>query len=92
MKKIFTLKIKKQNKGFTLIETLVAVMIFTSSVLALIAIYPLVYLLLLIKTKISGTYLAQEGIEYIRNMRDSYVIYEKMILVGLVLKIKFLCV
>ena len=78
MKKIFTLKIKKQNKGFTLIETLVAVMIFTSSVLALIAILSTsLSTIVHIKQKLVGTYLAQEGIEYIRNMRDSYVIYEK---------------
>ena len=78
MKKIFTLKIKKQNKGFTLIETLVAVMIFTSSVLALIAILSTsLSTIVHTKQKLVGTYLAQEGIEYIRNMRDSYVIYEK---------------
>ena len=78
MKKIFTLKIKKENKGFTLIETLVAVMIFTSSVLALIAILSTsLSTIVHIKQKVIGTYLAQEGIEYIRNMRDSYVIYEK---------------
>ena len=53
-------------------------MIFTSSVLALIAILSTsLSTIVNTKQKLVGTYLAQEGIEYIRNMRDSYVIYEK---------------
>ena len=68
----------KQNKknGFTLIETLVAVSIFTMSIMALLVVltqgiannnYA--------KKKILASYLAQEGIEYIRNMRDTYTLY-----------------
>lgn len=62
--------------GFTLIETLVAISIFSISILAMMAVladgisdtnYA--------KTKITASYLAQEGIEYIRNMRDNYVLY-----------------
>ncbi len=62
--------------GFTLIETLVAISIFTVSILGLLAVlsqgisdtgYA--------KKKIIAEYLAQEGIEYIRNMRDTYVLY-----------------
>ena len=69
-------KILSMSKGFTLIETLVAVSIFSLSILAL-----LVVLTQSIsnnnyaKKKILASYLAQEGIEYIRNMRDTYVLY-----------------
>jgi type II secretory pathway pseudopilin PulG len=67
---------KKTNKAFTLVETLVAVSIFTVSILGLISVlasgisdtgYA--------KKKISATYLAQEGIEYTRNIRDTHVLY-----------------
>lgn len=62
--------------GFTLVETLVAVSIFTVSILGLMTVlsdgiadtnYA--------KKKIIAEYLSQEGIEYIRNMRDTYVLY-----------------
>ena len=75
MKRFFKQKNKK-NKAFTLVETLVAISIFTVSLLGLIAIlaqgitdtgYA--------KKKIIASYLAQEGIEYIRNFRDTYVLY-----------------
>ncbi|MFA6524292.1 MAG: prepilin-type N-terminal cleavage/methylation domain-containing protein [Candidatus Paceibacterota bacterium] len=65
----------QKNKGFTLVETLVAISIFTVSVLALMVIlgqgisdtgYA--------KKKMTATYLAQEGIEYMRNMRDTFSI------------------
>ena len=71
-------KIKNKNKrGFTLVETLVAITIFSTSILALLSIltggiantnYS--------KKKIIGAYLAQEGIEYLRNMRDTFVLYD----------------
>ena len=73
MKKFF----KQKNKGFTLIETLVAVSIFTLSIIALLVVltqgiadnnYA--------KRKIIAGYLAQEGIEYMRNMRDTFVLYD----------------
>ncbi len=65
-----------EAKGFTLVETLVALSIFTMSILALLSIlgqgisdtsYS--------KKKIIASYLAQEGIEYMRNLRDTYVLY-----------------
>lgn len=70
-------KISKKNTGFTLIETLVAVSIFAGSILALVAILSnsladTQYA----KKKVIATYLAQEGVEYIRNIRDSFVLYE----------------
>jgi len=67
---------KKTNKAFTLIETLVAISIFSLSVLGLMSVLAsglsnITYA----KRKMTADYLAQEGIEYIRNMRDTYVLY-----------------
>jgi len=67
----------KKSTGFTLIETLVAIMIFTTSVLALMVVLSnnlsnVNYA----KRKLIATFLAQEGVEYMRNMRDTYVLYE----------------
>jgi len=69
---------KKISGGFTLVETLIAIAIFSVSIVALMSV---------LAQGISDTgyarkktvagYLAQEGIEYIRNMRDSYVLYNK---------------
>lgn len=72
---IFKLKFS-DKKGFTLVETLVAVSIFSVSVLGLVTVlsegiadtgYA--------KQKLAASYLAQEGIECIRNLRDNYVLY-----------------
>ena len=69
----------KLTTGFTLVETLIAVSIFSFSILALMAVlsqgisdtgYA--------KKKMIAGYLAQEGIEYIRNMRDTYVLYTEV--------------
>ena len=65
----------KKNKAFTLIETLVAVSILSLSILGLLSglaggITNISY----IKQKIVATYLAQEGVESIRNMRDNYIL------------------
>ena len=68
--------LKQKNKGFTLVETLVAVSIFSLSIITTMSVlgsgisdtgYA--------KKKMVAGYLAQEGIEYIRNMRDNYVLY-----------------
>ena len=75
---------KKNNKlnksftrtGFTLVETLVAISIFTTSILGLMSV--LAYSISntnYVKQKIIASYLAQEGIEYVRSMRDTYVLY-----------------
>jgi prepilin-type N-terminal cleavage/methylation domain-containing protein len=73
--------IKQKNKGrksggFTLVEVLVAIFIFSLAITALMAalasgISDTTYA----KQKMTATYLAQEGIEYMRNMRDDYVLY-----------------
>ncbi len=70
------LKIKNNTqKAFTLVETLVAISIFSMSLVAVMTLlgqgvgdtnYA--------KRKLTAEYLAQEGIEYIRNMRDTYII------------------
>lgn len=66
----------KLTTGFTLVEALVAISIFTTSILGLMTIlgsgisdtnYA--------KNKITAEYLAQEGIEYVRNLRDTSVLY-----------------
>ena len=68
--------LKQKNNGFTLVETLVAISIFSMSILGLLSIlsggisntgYA--------KQKIIAGYLAQEGIEYVRNMRDTSMLY-----------------
>ena len=65
-----------RSRGFTLVETLVAISIFSMSIIALMSIlgggisntnYA--------KMKISASYLAQEGIEYVKNMRDTSALY-----------------
>lgn len=67
---------KKISGGFTLVETLVAITIFSLTVVATMSfmsqnIPNTEYA----KNKIIAIYLSQEGIEYIRNMRDNYVLF-----------------
>lgn len=70
-------KFKRIDKGFTLVETLVAVSIFTISILGLLVVLSQgISNTNYAKTKIIASYLAQEGVEYIRNMRDTYVLYD----------------
>ncbi len=64
------------SKGFSLVETLVAVSIFTVSILGLMSVLSSgISNTTYAKQKIIASYLAQEGIEYLRNMRDTYVLY-----------------
>ncbi|KKR79274.1 MAG: hypothetical protein UU24_C0013G0006 [Candidatus Nomurabacteria bacterium GW2011_GWA2_40_9] len=66
----------KKSAGFTLVETLVAIMIFTASVLALMVVLSnSLSNANFTKRKLTATFLAQEGVEYMRNMRDTYVLY-----------------
>lgn len=70
---------QKNSLGFTLIETLVAVSIFTLSVLTmLIVLSQGLSSTLYAKKKATAGYLAQEGIEYVRNMRDTYTLYDSV--------------
>lgn len=62
--------------GFTLVETLVAISIFTMSILGLLAVLSQgISDTSYAKRKMIAEYLAQEGIEYVRNIRDTYVLY-----------------
>ena len=73
MKKNF---LKNKKNGFTLVETLVAIMIFTMSVLAMLSIMSSgITNTTNDKNKIIAGYLAQEGIEYVRNIRDNFALY-----------------
>lgn len=68
MKNLFS----KSNKGFTLIETLVALSIFSVSIVALISITGSgVSNTNYAKNKFIASYLSQEGIEAVRNIRDT---------------------
>ncbi len=75
-KRYKTKKFRRINGGFTLVETLVAVSIFTMSILGLMSVLASgISNTNYAKEKIIASYLAQEGIEYIRNMRDTEVLY-----------------
>lgn len=68
MKKIDT----KNNKGFTLLETLVAIFIMTIAFTALLSMMSTsMFSARYANNEITATYLAQEAIDYIRNDRDT---------------------
>jgi len=72
--KLFFKKVNK-SRGFTLVETLVAIAIFTASILAVMAVLAnSISDTNYAKKKITAAYLAQEGIEYVRKMRDTFVL------------------
>ncbi len=69
---------KKNNKssGFTVIEALVAITIFVFSILGMFAVLGNnIKSVNYAKQKIEATYLAQEGLEYMRNQRDNYMVF-----------------
>lgn len=75
--KSFFAKNKNLTSGFTLVETLVAISIFTMSVLALLVILGQgISSTSFAKNKIIATYLAQGGVERMRNTRDNYMLYD----------------
>ncbi|HNW71550.1 MAG TPA: prepilin-type N-terminal cleavage/methylation domain-containing protein [Candidatus Paceibacterota bacterium] len=76
---------KKNNKenGFTLIEVIVAIFVFSVAVLAVMAslsqgLSSESYT----KKKVTATFLAQEGVEYFRNIRDTSMLYSDDKVVG----------
>jgi|SRR3989338_7380480 len=72
---IFNFQFSRKKGGFTLVETLVAISIFTISILGLMSVLASgISNTNYAKTKMVASYLAQEGIEYMRNMRDTYVL------------------
>lgn len=67
---------KNKDNGFTLVEALVGVAIFSVAILALMSVLASgIKDINYAKKKLGAEYLAQEGIEYVRNVRDSYVLY-----------------
>ncbi|MCC7160334.1 prepilin-type N-terminal cleavage/methylation domain-containing protein [Candidatus Nomurabacteria bacterium] len=74
MKKFFKQKNKKE--GFTLVETLIAIAIFSMSILALMSVLGSgIADTSYAKQKTIASYLAEEGIEAVRNFRDNYLLY-----------------
>lgn len=68
--------IKIKQKGFTLIEALLAVSVFTISVVTLLSVLGSgIADTNHAKRKVIAVYLAQEGVEFMRNMRDTYMLY-----------------
>jgi type IV pilus modification protein PilV len=74
-----SLGLKKENKlskGFTLVETLVALSIFSVGILSLMAVLGQgISNTTYAKQRVVAAYLAQEGVEYVRNLRDTLVLY-----------------
>jgi len=71
----FITKKTNKRKGFTLVETLVAIAIFTVSILAVMAVLAnSISDTNYAKKKMTAAYLAQEGIEYVRNKRDTSIL------------------
>jgi prepilin-type N-terminal cleavage/methylation domain-containing protein len=69
-------KQKNNNGGFTLLEVIVALGIFSLGLSALMSVLAQgISSTDYAKNKIIASYLAEEGIEYIRNIRDDYVLY-----------------
>lgn len=63
-----------KNKGFTLVETLVSIILFTIALSALLALVKdSVTSASYLKNEVVGTYLAQEAVDYIRNVRDEII-------------------
>lgn len=62
----------KNNSGFTLIETLVALFILSLVITSVISLLSSnIFAARYAKNEIKATYIAQEGIDYLRNLRDS---------------------
>ncbi len=70
-------KFSGKKSGFTLIEMMVALSIFSFSVLAvLVLLGTSISNVGYAEKKMTASYLAEEGIEFMRNMRDTYVLYD----------------
>lgn len=67
---------KTRPKGFTLVETLVAISILMISIAGpYYSVYKAVQTTYIARDKLIATALSQEGIEYVRNKRDSNYLY-----------------
>lgn len=83
MKNLFTKKQKtifynrRNTRGFTIVETLVACTIFVFSIVAMISVSARgVTENGLVRNRLTATYLAQEGIELVRNKRDTALLQD----------------
>jgi prepilin-type N-terminal cleavage/methylation domain-containing protein len=64
---------KNNQKGFTIVETLVAVAIFSVAISTIISVSAQgISSAIATKNRLAGNYLAQEVIEYVRHTRDKY--------------------
>lgn len=69
----------KNKKGFTLVETLVGIAIFTASVVAMLSVLGNGLLnTSYARDKIVANYLTQESLEYFRNVRDNKMIFSPL--------------
>lgn len=69
-------KKRKNNEGFTLVEVLVAIFIFSLAVMTFVSVFNQgIRGVDSAKKKVTAAYLAEEGIEYLRNMRDTSMLY-----------------
>lgn len=73
--KNFRFSTNKANKGFTIIELMVAILVLSFGIMgAYGAFFPFINATYNASHKFTGAYLAQEGMEIVRNMRDTNVI------------------
>lgn len=64
------------SRGFTLVETLVAISILMISIVGpFYSVYKAVQVTYISRDQLIATTLAQEGVEYVRNVRDSNYLY-----------------
>jgi len=64
--------INKKSKGFTIIELMVAIVVLSFGIMgAYGAFLPFINATYAISQKFTGVYLAQEGLEIVRNIRDT---------------------
>lgn len=63
---------KKTNKGFTLIEVMLAIFLITIGILGIFSLVQRTTVFISVSSsKLTATYLAQEGVEVVRNIRDT---------------------
>lgn len=62
---------KKRKKGFTILEAMIAIFVIIIGVIgASIAIQQTLFLTRIVSSQLIASYLAQEGVEIVRNIRD----------------------
>lgn len=74
------------SRGFTLLETIIALFILTTGVMGIsLAFFYITSIFPTVSLRLTATYLAQEGIEIIRNLRDTNWLKEKDFAEGLLI-------